>query len=246
MTIKIVWLYAKDMSVYGDYGNILAIKKRLELYGLNSKIIEYNPGDDFPMDADIIIGGGGQDSGQRKIQPDLQKIAPKLAELADKGVPMLVVCGLYQLFGDYFETKDGDRLAGVGIFAGLTTVGKDERLVGNVVAESDEFGEIVGYENHSGQTFLSGKNIPLAKIIVGAGNNAEGRFEGARYKNVIGTYLHGSILPKNPKITDFLISQAVENRGDKIPEITSENQEKLAFLDRITDEARAVAISRPR
>ena len=224
----------------------MAVKKQLELHGVTPEIVEYNPGDDFPMDADIILGGGGQDSGQSKIQQDLLEIAPKLKELAERNVPMIVICGLYQLFGDYFETKDGEKILGVSIFEGLTTVGGDVRMIGNISEKSDEFGEIVGYENHSGQTFLSENNTPLAEILAGAGNNPEAKLEGARYKNVIGTYLHGSVLPKNPKLTDFLIKKALENKGEKMPEIAEENQEKAEFLSRITKKARQIAMSRPR
>lgn len=246
MMLRIVWLYARDMNIYGDYGNILAVKKRLELRGIVPEIIEYNPGDEFPMDADIILGGGGQDSGQSKIQQDLLEIAPKLKELAEKNVPMIVICGLYQLFGEYFETKDGEKIMGVSIFKGLTTVGGDVRMIGNISEKSDEFGEIVGYENHSGQTFLSENNMPLAEVLMGAGNNPEAKFEGARYKNTIGTYLHGSVLPKNPGLTDFLIKKAFENQGEKMPDIAERNREKTEFLERITEKAREIAISRPR
>ncbi len=246
MTLKVVWLYARDMNIYGDYGNILAVKKRLELRGIEPEIIEYNPGDEFPSDADIILGGGGQDSGQSKIQQDLLEIAPKLKDLAEKNVPMLVICGLYQLFGDYFETKDGEKIMGVSIFEGLTTVGGDVRMIGNINEKSADFGEIVGYENHSGQTFLGENNTPLAEVLTGAGNNPEAKFEGARYKNVIGTYLHGSVLPKNPELTDFLITKALENRGEDLPEVTEPNQEKAESIERITEKARQIALSRPR
>ena len=133
MNLKILWLYAKNMNIYGDYGNILALEKQMELRGIKYEIVEYNPGDDFPEDVDIIIGGGGQDSGQSQIQDDLLKIAPKLRKLAKKGVPMLMVCGLYQLFGDSFETVNGDKIKGIFVFKCVKTVGSEHRMICNIV-----------------------------------------------------------------------------------------------------------------
>ena len=206
--IKLLHLYPQDMNIYGDNGNVLAIKKRLEWRGYECEIINYNPGDKFPEEVDILIGGGGQDSGQTKVAKDLQLIKEKIHNLANNNTPMLLVCGLYQLFGHRFETIDGTILPGIGIFD-ATTIGKSERLIGNIVTKSDIFDEIVGYENHSGQTYLGDKATPLATVIKGAGNNTSDTSEGAIYKNCIGTYLHGSVLPKNPKIADFLISKAL-------------------------------------
>ena len=210
--LKIVWLYWKSMNIYGDYGNILALEKQLKIHGLKYQIIRYDIGDKFPKDADIVIGGGGQDSSQNKIQDDLMAIAPKLIELAKKGVPMLMICGMYQLFGNYFETSNGEKIKGLNILEGVKTVAGDERLIGNIVVKDDRFGDVVGYENHSGQTYLSGKVKPFGKVKNGCGNNMTGSSEGAIYKNIIGTYLHGPILPKNPNVTDYLIKAALDNK----------------------------------
>ncbi len=207
--ITILQLYPKDMNIYGDHGNVLVLQRRLEWYGYDPKVIHYNVGDQLPKDVDIIVGGGGQDSGQEKIHADLLKIGPQLQQWADQGVPMLLVCGLYQLFGRYFKTLDGKKLDGIGVLD-VVTHGTHERLIGNIVTQSDQFGEIIGYENHSGQTTLGKNAEPLATTLKGAGNNSQDGHEGARYKNVIGTYLHGSILPKNPAVADFLIHTAVE------------------------------------
>ena len=245
MSLKIVWIYSKDMNIYGDYGNVLALKKQAELRGLDVEVIEYNPGDEFPLDTDIILGGGGQDSGQSEIQDDLLKIAPILKDLAEKNVPMLMICGLYQLFGDYFETIGGEKIPGIGLFSGLKTIGGNERMIGNIVTQSKDFGEIVGYENHSGQTFLSNNLTPLAKVILGAGNNPGGEFEGIRYKNIIGTYLHGSLLPKNPQISNFLIDEALKNQGPSKAESTNKS-EQLEILNRLTNQAREITKKRPR
>lgn len=246
MKLKIVWLYAKNMNIYGDYGNILALKKQAEMRGIKPEIVQYNEGGEFPLDADIVIGGGGQDSGQGKIQDDLLEIAPILRDLAEKGVPMLMICGLYQLFGEYFETSTGEKINGICLFQGVKTIAGETRMIGNIIEDSAEFGEIVGYENHSGQTFISKNTEVLARVSSGDGNNPESRSEGARYKNVIGTYLHGSILPKNPAITEFFLREACKNKGGSLPEVLPEFRDDFEKLQQITDMARQIAKSRPR
>ena len=152
---------------------------------------------------------------------------------------MLLICGSYQLFGNYFRTNEGKVLKGIGILNAYTEA-TNERMVGNIITESVPFGEIIGYENHSGKTTLEGDTLPLGLVKLGAGNNGEDNTEGARYKNVIGTYLHGSLLPKNPRIADFLISEAM---AKKYPDDFT----KLKALDdSLADKARKVAITRPR
>lgn len=213
-TISLLQLYPRDMNIYGDWGNTLVLKRRLEWHGYQVNLLSYNPGDTFPSTVDVIVGGGGQDSGQLRIGDDLLRIGATLTQLAEDGVPMLMICGLYQQFGRFFKTKDGTVIPGIGILD-IETVGGDERMIGNIVTSSDEFGLIVGYENHSGQTTLGPHALPLGHVIRGAGNNGHDDTEGARYKNVIGTYLHGSLLPKNPAIADWLIEQAVVRKyGD--------------------------------
>lgn len=236
-SLRILQLYPNDMNIYGDWGNVLTLKKRIEWHGYEPELLEYNPGDSFPKDIDIIVGGGGQDSGQLVIQNDLQIIGPQLQALADQDTPMLIICGLYQLFGNFFKTKDGSVIPGVGIFDIETHAGP-ERLIGNIVTRSELFGEIVGYENHSGQTFLTTNVLPLGTVIRGAGNNGHDEFEGAIYNNVIGSYLHGSLLPKNPKIADWLIEKAAAKKyGEAHVSVID---------DSLADAARDVAIKRPR
>jgi len=236
-SLRILQLYTRDMNIYGDWGNVLTLKRRAEWHGYDVQVLEYNPSDEFPEDIDIVIGGGGQDSGQSIIQDDLQKIAPKLKYLADSGTPMLVICGLYQLFGNFFKTKDSALIPGIGIFD-IETHGGLERLIGNIITESSDFGQIIGYENHSGLTYL-GKNVgPLGKVIRGAGNNGQDESEGARYKNVIGSYLHGSLLPKNPRIADFLIEKAVVKKYGSF--------EPTVIDDSFAEKARVIALKRPR
>jgi lipid II isoglutaminyl synthase (glutamine-hydrolysing) len=236
-TIHIVQLYSHDMNIYGDWGNVLTLIRRLEWHGYTPILTEYNPGDNLPKDIDIIIGGGGQDSGQSVIQEDLLAIGPALKQLAQNGTPMLVICGLYQLFGNFFKTLDGTVIKGIGIFD-LETHGGHERLIGNIVTKSPEFGEIIGYENHSGQTYLGKGVVPLGVVQKGAGNNGHDPSEGIRYRNIIGSYMHGSLLPKNPAIADFLIEKAVTRKyGEFVPTVVD---------DRFAQKARESASKRPR
>lgn len=237
-SITILQLYPRDMNIYGDYGNVLVLKRRLEWYGYNVNVLAYNVGDEFPSDVDIIIGGGGQDSGQTKIKADLIKIGDELKSLADDNIPMLVICGLYQLFGKFFQTLHGDVINGIGLFD-AETYGKHERLIGNIVIRSKQFGDIIGYENHSGQTLLDQDVQPLGKVIIGAGNNLVDGHEGARFKNVIGSYMHGSLLPKNPAVADFLIEQAILRKYGEFKPAKTIN-------DSIADKARRTARKRPR
>jgi hypothetical protein len=236
-TITILNLYANDMNIYGDHGNVLCLQKRLQWYGYKPHVIEYNQGNEFPDNVDIIVGGGGQDSGQSKIKEDLIKIGPKLKKLADDGVSMLMICGLYQLFGKFFKTSDGEIIKGIGLLD-IETLGKSERLIGNIITRSEQFGDIIGYENHSGQTFLGHGVAALGHVRIGAGNNTHDVSEGARYKNVIGSYMHGSMLPKNPNVADYLIEQAVVRKYGEF---------KVKGLnDSYAEMARKIAAKRPR
>lgn len=233
----ILQLYPRDMNIYGDWGNVLTILRRAEWYGYKPKLVEYNPGDAFPDHVDMVIGGGGQDAGQDEIQADLLRISPKLHELAEADTPMLMICGLYQLFGKFFKTKDGELFEGIGIFD-AETFGSHERLIGNITTESSDFGVILGYENHSGQTFLGSNATPLGTVRKGAGNNGEDGSEGARYRHVLGSYLHGSLLPKNPQIADWLLEKAAWKRhGEFSPHLLD---------DHFAAQARKIALKRPR
>ncbi|MFE7630370.1 type 1 glutamine amidotransferase [Kocuria sp. NPDC057446] len=236
-TVHLVQLYPRDMNIYGDWGNTLTLKRRLEKYGYAVRLSDHNPGDPFPADADLLVGGGGQDSGQFRVQEDLQRIAPELRAMAADGVPMLAICGLYQLFGHEFRTGAGETLPGIGILD-LTTVGGPTRLIGNIVLESPEFGTVVGYENHSGVTRLGPDQTPLGTVVKGAGNNGEDGTEGARVHHVVGSYLHGSMLPKNPAVADHLIRAAVERRLGAF--------DAAPLDDTLAERAREVAQARPR
>lgn len=212
-SIRIIQLYPRDMNLYGDWGNVLVLKKRLEWRGFAVAIIDHNPGDttDFSI-GDIFVGGGGQDSGQTVIQDDLLARGEELCQLVAGGAPMLLICGMYQLFGRRFVTGDGTEIRGIGALP-VETRASEERLIGNITLESKQFGTIVGYENHSGQTFLDEGATPLGQVVRGAGNNLTDGHEGVLHHHVIATYLHGPILPKNPRLADFLIAKALERKG---------------------------------
>ncbi|HYG83422.1 MAG TPA: glutamine amidotransferase [Verrucomicrobiae bacterium] len=235
-TITIVQLYPREMNIYGDWGNVLTLGRRLQWHGYAPKVVPYHPGTPFPKEADIIVGGGGQDSGQNKVQDDLLAIGDRLHALADDHVPMLVICGLYQLFGRFFRTASGETIRGIELFKAETIAGP-KRLVGNIIIETD-FGDVIGYENHSGLTTLDHDQPAFGRVRKGAGNNGQDKTEGAAYKNVIGSYLHGSILPKNPSLADAIIEAAVIRKyGEFHPEIID---------DRFAEQARMVAAKRPR
>lgn len=235
-TLRILHLYPREMNIYGDWGNVLTIKRRAEWHGYETEIVEHHPGKPFPADVDIIIGGGGQDSGQTVVKEDLLKIADDLKALADDNVPMLMICGLYQLFGRFFMTASGEKIPGIGIFNMETHAGPT-RLIGNTVTETP-FGELIGYENHSGLTVLDDDQPALGRIIKGEGNNGKDKTEGAIYKCVFGSYLHGSLLPKNPILADALIEAAAHRKFGHF--------EAAIIDDRFADKARTVAKNRPR
>ncbi len=234
--LHIAHLYPKEMNIYGDTGNRIILQKRLEWRGIEVRTTYVGIGDDIPQDVDIIIGGGSQDAGQEMVQDDLLAKGKKLRSLADDGVVMLMVCGLYQLFGRRMVTQAKVAIKGVGIFP-LETVAGRKRLIGNTVIAS-EWGELVGYENHSGKTTLDADAQPLGKIIKGDGNNGNDVSEGCIYKNVFGTYAHGPILSKNPAFADELISRALTRKYGKSELNTLDDALELQAAD--------VAKARPR
>lgn len=209
-TITVLQLYPNEMNIYGDRGNVLTVMRRLQWHGYTPALAYHHPGKPLPKDVDIILGGGGQDSGQEKVQDDLLRIGSSLHKLADQDTPMLMVCGLYQLFGRFFRTHDGSEIKGISMFD-METLAGPTRLIGNTVL-STPYGQVVGYENHSGQTLLDDGQEAFGTIVKGEGNNTKDKTEGAIYKSVIGTYLHGSLLPKNPDLADALIEKAVIRR----------------------------------
>jgi len=211
------WLYPDLMNIYGDRGNILTLLKRAEWRGLDAKLIELGRGAETEMlDVDVFFFGGGQDREQALIYDDLRQYKQdSLQRAVGNGAQVLAVCGGYQLLGHYYQTADGERYDGIGLIDVRTEAGK-KRFIGDVVVETEIEGlsprTLVGFENHSGRTFLGAGATPLGKVIQGQGNNGSDRLEGCVQGNIIGTYLHGSLLPKNPQLADHLIGRALSRR----------------------------------
>lgn len=220
--LVIAHLYPREMNIYGDLGNIVTLVKRLEWRGYEAEIRPVEVGEPFNFDeVDIVFGGGGQDRGQLIVGQDLQLRGEALHRLAADGMPMLVVCGLYQLFGRGFTTTGGQDIPGIDVFK-ATTHGGERRMIGNIIIESP-FGRLVGFENHSGATILESGQGELGKVLKGYGNDTTSRREGAVTGNAIGTYLHGPILPKNPALADHLVLAALNRRYGGIEFITLDN-----------------------
>ncbi len=206
--IDLVHLYPREMSIYGDLGNTRCLAQRIRRHGYEVQVHDHHPGSTLPDTPALLMGGGGQDSGQSRVEDDLAMIADRLRGLAADGVPMMMICGMYQLFGNAFVTVDGTELPGLGILD-VTTRGHEKRMIGGVVLET-EFGEVVGFENHSGSTVLATGQPPFGRVRSGRGNNGSDGTEGAVRHHVVGSYLHGPILPANPRLADHLIARAAE------------------------------------
>jgi CobQ-like glutamine amidotransferase family enzyme len=215
--LHILQLYLEEMNAYGDQGNLLALSVRAERRGLQPVVHHHSPGGDLPDDIDIVLGGGGPDAAQREVQHDVQLIGGRLRSLVNQGVPMLAVCGTYQLFGNRYRTGTGVEVEGIGIFDADTTAPADgERLIGNVAVQTDCAGTVYGFENHSGRTVLGAEQDPFGVVVRGKGNNGTDGLEGARTHNAFGTYLHGPVLPMNPAFSDYLLRLAVSRTGDEL------------------------------
>lgn len=222
-TLKIAHLYSRLLNIYGDSGNIITLKKRCEWRGINVIIDEINIGDSID-EHDLYFIGGGQDKQQVDVSRELQNHKEFFIKERDRGAVFLGICGGYQLFGHYYQPFEGEKLLGIGLLDAYTVAG-NERFIGNVTAitEKVEPNTLVGFENHSGMTFLQNETKPLAKIVTGNGNNGKDGFEGARYKNVFGTYLHGSFLPKNVHFADYLIELALGEKLVKLDDFVENN-----------------------
>lgn len=206
--LNIVHLYAKEMNIYGDNGNVQVLVQRLAWRDINVQVHRVGVGDLLPKNVHLIIGGGGQDAGQSQIAQDLQQKARALKELALAGVPMLMICGMYQMFGHYFKTHQGEKIPGIGLLD-VHTIAGEGRLIGNIVTKTNDWGELVGYENHSGLTYLGDSAESLGSTIKNQGNNGDDCTEGARQNFVFGSYLHGPVLAKAPLFADYLLAQAL-------------------------------------
>jgi lipid II isoglutaminyl synthase (glutamine-hydrolysing) len=235
--LTLVHLYPREMNIYGDTGNVLVLRKRLQWRGLPVTVVPVSVGDPLPADTDVLLGGGGQDAAQGEIGADFVERGPELRAMADDGVVMLTVCGSYQLLGHEFVTHEGRHIPGVGVLD-VVTHGAASRLIGNNYVDTPDAGRLVGYENHSGLTTLGAGARPLGSTQSGRGNNGKDGTEGAARDNVFGTYLHGPVLAKSPRFADDLLRRAYERRGETV--------DLEPIDDALPDLAARVATGRPR
>jgi hypothetical protein len=216
-TLRLGHLYPSLMNIYGDRGNIVCLQRRGRLRGIELEVTQLEAGDALrPGDFDLLFMGGAQDREQTLVCADLAATKGALRDAVEDGVVFLGVCGGYQLSGRFYRGAGGEEMRGAGVFDLYTLHpgAKGKRLIGNLAAEW-EGGSLAGFENHGGRTYLGSGCEPLARVVHGHGNDGESGFEGARYKNAFGSYLHGPILPKNPAFADRLLSLALERRyGD--------------------------------
>lgn len=234
MKLIIGYLYGDLMNIYGDTGNIIALTKRAEWRGIEVEVKNISVGDKLKKgEVDIFFFGGGQDQAQELVSKDLISSGKGkiIKSEVEREVPLLAICGGYQLLGDYYKPHKGPKLPGISLFPAYTLASND-RMIGNIVIRSwftvsspksaiDERtneltnNSLVGFENHSGKTYLKKGAIPLGMVKKGFGNNGGDKTEGCIYKNAVGCYMHGSLLPKNPKLADWLLQKALEVKYGK-------------------------------
>lgn len=228
MKITIGHLYPDLLNLYGDRGNIQSLKKRCEWRGIEAEVKEYSLKDEIDFsEVDVLLLGGGGDREQSLVCEHLKSIKEELKKYVEDGGVMLAVCGGYEMLGNYYETAEG-RIEGLGLID-MYTEHQEPRLISNVILENELFGyPVTGFENHAGRTVI-GKNPAFGKVLFGNGNDGKSGSEGVRYKNVIGTYLHGPLLPKNPHVADHLLLKALEKKyGVRELEALDDTQEKAA------------------
>ena len=216
MELKICHMYPDVLNLYGDGGNIICLRRRLEWRGIDAQVITAPIGERVKLsDCDMVFIGGGQDFEQEVLLDDLHRGKEQQIKSAiEDGVTFLTICGGYQLLGEYYETWQGVRCGFVGAID-LHTVGSKQRMIGNYKFRlNDNCGSstVVGFENHSGKTYLGSGVEALGTVLSGFGNNGEDKTEGVHYKNVFGSYSHGPMLPKNPELCDLLIKTALERK----------------------------------
>lgn len=204
--VRLIHLYPDELNLYGDGGNVLCLKNRLAWRGYEVETHHVGIGDRIP-DFDILFIGGGQDREMKIISADLKRKSDMLCYCVNSGKTILAICGGFQLLGEYYRQSDGTTLSLTGALPFYTVAG-DKRLIGNIVVESS-FGSIVGFENHSGKTYLSDSLKPLGNVVSGYGNNGDDREEGLIFRNTFATYIHGPLLPKNPVLADEIIRRAL-------------------------------------
>ncbi len=232
MNLTIGHLYPDLLNLYGDRGNIQCMRKRCEWRGIDVQVNEYQLGDTINFnDLDIVLLGGGSDREQMIVCSKLKEIQKDFKAYVEDGGSVIAVCGGYQLLGHYYDTDDG-RIEGLSLVDLYTEQGSP-RLISNIVINNDRFPyPITGFENHGGRTFI-GDNTPFGHVQFGFGNNGTDGDEGVLYKNVVGTYLHGPLLPKNPHVCDYLLKNALERKygtSELAPLPDSEEKEANSYI----------------
>jgi hypothetical protein len=215
MELNICHLYPDVLNLYGDRGNVTCMERRLRWRGIDVTTTGVSVGESLdPTKFDLFFIGGGQDFEQEVLLDDLagQKSAQIKAAIED-GKTFLAICGGYQMLGSYYKTWDGQQCDFIGALD-LYTIGHKDRMIGNYMFTCDELDgvQVVGFENHSGKTYLGSNVRPLGHVLAGNGNNGEDGLEGARYHNVFATYSHGCLLPKNPVLCDYLLQTALAHK----------------------------------
>jgi CobQ-like glutamine amidotransferase family enzyme len=229
--LNLVHLYPDLLNLYGDRGNIITLRQRCAWRGIELRVQEVGLGEMFPSGpVDLVFMGGDQDREQEVVVDDLRRNhADALRREVERGIPVLAVCGSFQLLQHYYHPAEGSDLEGIGIFDAYTVHPGPgvPRCVGNIVVEWEK-GTIVGFENHGGRTYLQGETHPLGRVIRGFGNNGQDGTEGARVVNAFGSYIHGSLLPKNPSFADYLLELALQRRfpGYPLPPLDNSLEER--------------------
>ena len=237
--LRVGHLYPDQLNMYGDRGNIITLRQRCLWRGVTLRHTPIDLDEELrPDEFDLIFIGGGQDKEQDEVARDLREVkGAALWAAVESDMPTLAVCGGYQLLAKFYRPAEGPELEGIGILDAWTIhKGKAvARCIGNVALQWGEQ-TLVGFENHGGRTYLEG-SAPLARVASGKGNNGKDGTEGAVEGNCIGTYLHGSLLPKNPLLADALLGRALRRRGYDAPlpplDDSLEQQAQAAVLARL-------------
>jgi len=239
MDLHIGHLYPDLMSIYGDRGNVLALTQRAKWRDIEVETRSFTAGETWDPDwADVYFFGGGQDQGQDIVGADLQgEHGAQLTGSIEGGAAIFSVCGGYQLLGHEYVPEVGDPIPGLGVMDVTTRAGK-VRFVGNLLAETDDGRTLIGFENHSGYTYLGPKARPLGRVVAGHGNNGKDKTEGAVQGKLIGCYLHGSALPKNPWLADQLIGWALARRHGDVALASLDDTEEYAAQRRAAEVAK--------
>ncbi|MEF9916832.1 MAG: glutamine amidotransferase [Lachnospiraceae bacterium] len=218
--LKICHLYPDILNLYGDSGNLRCMQKRLQWRGIEAELTGISVGQDLDYDAyDVFVIGGGQDFEQEVLIQDLLSTKGQaIKQAVEEEKTFLAICAGYQILGNYYKTWDGKEYEFIGALD-LYSVGTKKRVIGDYMFQCDEADggmTVVGFENHSGQTYLGDHVRPFGKVLAGSGNNGKDKTEGARYKNVFASYSHGPVLPKNPKLCDHILKTALKRKYSDI------------------------------